>query len=397
MSTRRQRLLERLGQELVGARGLGDAGRMVVREDHRRGVVGERRLEHLARVDAGLRQRAAEQLLGGEQAVLAVEEQRHEGLVRQRGERQAQVVAHGLGRGERVALREARRARAGARARPRPSASRRAPRRSRAAPARRADRRAEQARRRRRSAAAHRARGRRPTRPRRRCAARRRAARRRTAPRRPCASSRSRGRSCGDRGDSVRPGRPTRGPMCGGRGDAVRASTRRRWATLNCAHLACGSTAWMTATDSRRRAADAHRAGRHRRHRRVQVGRARAPARQGRRRGRRRDDRGRRALRHRDDLPGAVAAARSRDDLWHSGADNAMGHIGLSRGADPILVAPATADFLAKLAHGRADDLLSTLCLARECPLLVAPAMNVQMWAQRRHAAQRRAAAQPTA
>jgi phosphopantothenoylcysteine decarboxylase/phosphopantothenate--cysteine ligase len=68
------------------------------------------------------------------------------------------------------------------------------------------------------------------------------------------------------------------------------------------------------------------------------------------------------------------------DDLWHSGAGNAMGHIGLSRGADAILVAPATADFLAKIAHGHADDLLSTLCLARECPLLVAPAMNVQMW-----------------
>jgi phosphopantothenoylcysteine decarboxylase/phosphopantothenate--cysteine ligase len=57
-----------------------------------------------------------------------------------------------------------------------------------------------------------------------------------------------------------------------------------------------------------------------------------------------------------------------------------MGHIALSRGADAILVAPASADFLHKLAHGAADDLLSTLCLARECPLLVAPAMNRQMW-----------------
>ena len=67
-------------------------------------------------------------------------------------------------------------------------------------------------------------------------------------------------------------------------------------------------------------------------------------------------------------------------DVWASGADNAMGHIGLSRGADAIVVAPATADFIRKLAHGAADDLLSTLCLARECPLLVAPAMNRQMW-----------------
>jgi len=66
--------------------------------------------------------------------------------------------------------------------------------------------------------------------------------------------------------------------------------------------------------------------------------------------------------------------------LWQSGVENAMGHVGLSRGADLILIAPATADFIAKIVHGRADDLLSTLCLARECPLLVAPAMNVQMW-----------------
>ncbi len=67
-------------------------------------------------------------------------------------------------------------------------------------------------------------------------------------------------------------------------------------------------------------------------------------------------------------------------DLWESGAANAMGHIELSRHADAIVVAPASADFIAKLAHGHADDLLSTLCLARDCPLLVAPAMNRQMW-----------------
>ena len=78
-------------------------------------------------------------------------------------------------------------------------------------------------------------------------------------------------------------------------------------------------------------------------------------------------------------------------DLWQSGAGDGMGHIALSRGADAILVAPASADFLAKLAHGRADDLLSTLCLARDCPLLVAPAMNRQMWA---HAATQRNVAQ---
>jgi phosphopantothenoylcysteine decarboxylase / phosphopantothenate---cysteine ligase len=67
-------------------------------------------------------------------------------------------------------------------------------------------------------------------------------------------------------------------------------------------------------------------------------------------------------------------------DLWNSGVANAMGHIDLSRRADAIVVAPASADFIAKIAQGHADDLLSTLCLARDCPLLVAPTMNVQMW-----------------
>ena len=66
--------------------------------------------------------------------------------------------------------------------------------------------------------------------------------------------------------------------------------------------------------------------------------------------------------------------------MWHSSIDNGMPHIELSRDANAILVAPASADFIAKLVHGRADDLLSTLCLARDCSLLVAPAMNKQMW-----------------
>jgi phosphopantothenoylcysteine decarboxylase / phosphopantothenate---cysteine ligase len=77
----------------------------------------------------------------------------------------------------------------------------------------------------------------------------------------------------------------------------------------------------------------------------------------------------------------ALSGRPVRTDLWDSGADDAMGHIAVSRGADAIVVAPASADFLAKLAHGHADDLLTTLCLARECPLFVAPAMNRQMWA----------------
>lgn len=70
------------------------------------------------------------------------------------------------------------------------------------------------------------------------------------------------------------------------------------------------------------------------------------------------------------------------DDLWDSRLANGMAHIDLTRGAAACVVAPATTDFIAKLAHGLADDLLSTLCLARDCPLLVAPAMNRQMWQQ---------------
>ena len=68
-------------------------------------------------------------------------------------------------------------------------------------------------------------------------------------------------------------------------------------------------------------------------------------------------------------------------DQWDTRIDNGMAHIELSRAADALLIAPASADFLAKLANGLCDDLLSTLCLARDCPLLVAPAMNLQMWA----------------
>jgi len=67
--------------------------------------------------------------------------------------------------------------------------------------------------------------------------------------------------------------------------------------------------------------------------------------------------------------------------LWDAASGDGMEHIHLSRDADLLLVAPASADFLAKLVHGRADDLLSTLCLARTCKLAVAPAMNREMWA----------------
>ncbi len=82
---------------------------------------------------------------------------------------------------------------------------------------------------------------------------------------------------------------------------------------------------------------------------------------------------------------------------WDAREPNNMAHINLTRGADALLVAPASADFIAKLVHGHADDLLSLLCLARpaaRCPLLVAPAMNREMWAHpatQRNVAQLRA------
>ena len=72
---------------------------------------------------------------------------------------------------------------------------------------------------------------------------------------------------------------------------------------------------------------------------------------------------------------------------WDSSVSNNMAHIELSRSADAIVIAPASADLMAKLSLGLADDLLSTLCLARDCPLLLAPAMNKQMW---EHAATQR-------
>ena len=72
---------------------------------------------------------------------------------------------------------------------------------------------------------------------------------------------------------------------------------------------------------------------------------------------------------------------------WDNSISNNMAHIELSRAADAIVIAPGSADLMAKLSLGLADDLLSTLCLARDCPLLIAPAMNKQMW---EHAATQR-------
>ena len=79
----------------------------------------------------------------------------------------------------------------------------------------------------------------------------------------------------------------------------------------------------------------------------------------------------------------AVSGRPTRSDLWDSAAEAAMGHIELARWAQLVLIAPASADFIARLAGGRADDLLSTLCLATEAPLVLAPAMNRVMWANK--------------
>lgn len=69
-----------------------------------------------------------------------------------------------------------------------------------------------------------------------------------------------------------------------------------------------------------------------------------------------------------------------RTSLWDAQAEAAMGHLELARWADRVLVAPATANTLARLAHGFADDLVSTLCLATTAPIAIAPAMNHRMW-----------------
>ncbi len=76
----------------------------------------------------------------------------------------------------------------------------------------------------------------------------------------------------------------------------------------------------------------------------------------------------------------ALSGRAVRTDLWDSAAEAAMGHIELARWAELVLIAPASADFLARLAGGKADDLLATLCLATEAPIAVAPAMNRVMW-----------------
>ena len=76
----------------------------------------------------------------------------------------------------------------------------------------------------------------------------------------------------------------------------------------------------------------------------------------------------------------ALSGHSVRTDLWDMQAEHAMGHIELARWADMVVVAPATAGFMARLAHGHADDLLTTLCLATQSPIVVAPAMNWVMW-----------------
>ena len=77
----------------------------------------------------------------------------------------------------------------------------------------------------------------------------------------------------------------------------------------------------------------------------------------------------------------ALSGEPVRTSLWDEAAEAAMGHIELARWPTAVVIAPATANTLAKLAHGLADDLVSTLCLATDAPIAVAPAMNRLMWA----------------
>lgn len=78
----------------------------------------------------------------------------------------------------------------------------------------------------------------------------------------------------------------------------------------------------------------------------------------------------------------AVSGQPVRQNLWDKEAEAAMGHIELARWADLVLIAPATAEFMARLAAGAAPDLLTTLCLASKAPIVLAPAMNHVMWAK---------------
>ena len=76
----------------------------------------------------------------------------------------------------------------------------------------------------------------------------------------------------------------------------------------------------------------------------------------------------------------AVSGLPVRSNIWDKDAEAAMGHIELARWADLVLIAPATAEIMSRLASGAAPDLLTTLCLATEAPLAIAPAMNHVMW-----------------
>lgn len=79
----------------------------------------------------------------------------------------------------------------------------------------------------------------------------------------------------------------------------------------------------------------------------------------------------------------AITGNRVHTDLLDVDAEAAMGHIELARWAEKILIAPASANCIARLARGMADDLLTTLCLATTAPIIIAPAMNQQMWKNR--------------
>ena len=397
MSTSASACLQRLRQQLVGAAGLGDAGRVVVREDHRRGVARERRLDDLARVDARLRERAAEELLARDQPVLAVEEERRRTpRAAARPSSQPQVVAH------RLAATSARR-------------PRRRPRRAARRPI--SDRRREL-----RGLAPGRRLGPRQRRGRRRRTARRAppqplehvardveraapgdagaeqdgdAARRRTAPpaprrEQPLARPLGFARSADSHRRSLHAAQcelRRSGPSIDRMDDAVattppatrpaplpppapqRARQSRRSPTS--AGLPAGGAPRSPASSSASPAASPRTRPPSSTRLFVKAGvdvdvvmtdaatRFVAPM----------------------TLPGAVRPAGADRPVGHAAADNGMGHIDLSRGAD-LDRRRAGVRRLPGAGSRRAAPTTcsSTLCLARDCPLVVAPAMNRQMW-----------------
>ena len=368
----RQRLLQRLREQLVGPAGLGNAGRMIVRKDHRGRIARERSLDDLPWVNAGLRERTAKEFVRGEQPVLAVEKQSYEHFVGPRREQQPQIIADSLRRGERIArarflgqrspgkLDNSRKLRA---FRLTDAVHRRDLGNRRCQESRHTTETGDEIARKFKSAAARHARaqekrnqfgiGKCPGATREQPLARSLAVR-------PFADTRCHRFHSGPLSLSTRAVRAQQvSPRQCKLRAVVFALAFGMMETKSFSRIVLGLTGGIAAY----KAAELTRLY-------VKAGIA--------------VDVCMTAAACRFIAPLTLQALSGRPvltDLWASGCDNGMGHINLSRGADAIVVAPASANFLAKVANGHADDLLSTLALARYCALFVAPAMNRQMWA----------------